>query len=140
MYGKTKHQWYNHKLNHYCCMRQLHEVSTCNSVITVIIIMFVVIFTHFDGLSLVAIICCQGLVITGYYYYHWLSDNQRWPCTKMEDPSGLLLRWTIGWDVWLLYDNAYIHFVFEVWGYCAYHADCMGPPITITIAGSCLTV
>ena len=36
-------------------------------------------------------VCNWSLVDAGYYYYHWLYDDQRWPCTKVKEAGGLIL-------------------------------------------------
>ena len=54
-----------------------------------------------SNLGLVAIcllFCSLQLVVIGYYYYRSWSDNQQWPCTKVEEASGLSLGWSTGRD------------------------------------------
>ena len=40
----------------------------------------------FVGRLLICLFTCTWqLIVTGYYYYHCLSDNQQWLCTKVEE-------------------------------------------------------
>ena len=48
------------------------------------------------------------LIVAGYYYYHCFSNNQQWPCTKVEEAGSLPLGWSTGRDKGLFRHNIYI--------------------------------
>ena len=89
--GRSEHQWYSHRLNHYSCMEQW-GVLTCLDYCAYI--MFVVVLLLLADLGLVVIclfLCSWHLVVVDYY--HCLVDNQQQLCIKVEAGS-LPLGWS----------------------------------------------
>ena len=54
-------------------------------------IVFVVVFTLVGRFTSGSNLLVCLLVVAGSYYYYCLSDNQRWPCTKVEGTGSLPL-------------------------------------------------
>ena len=79
----------------------------------------------FAGSCLIVIylfVCSRWLIITRYYYFHYLYNNQQWLCTKVRRRSRQLAIRLVCWQRWVTVSNIIIYMCIScTWGY-TYHS------------------
>ena len=82
-------------------------------------IVFVVVSLLSVNWHMVAIslfVCSCQLNVGDYYYYYCLSDNQRWPCTKVHRRSRQLTIRSVYWQRWVTVSGIISTCISCIWG------------------------